>query len=414
MSDFELDIDVPDNQSQKINQELKASKGYESFAVDLPDIDLQQGNVNSAYIVEPDAKQLAVKFGIIGSGQAGGRLASSFWDIGYRRVCTINTTSQDFLGLSLPKEKQMVLKAADRGAGKDPLKGQRALANSTEEVLNLMRHSWGEDIERVIITVGCGGGSGTGSAIGLYKLARYYLQQLGKEPKVGMVVTLPKKTEGGKVQANAYRLLSDLKILAESKALSPFIISDNERINQMFPNVSAKAFWGTANKNTVGLFDIFNVLACQQSAYVTFDAADYKSVLDSGVMIFGATKLDSYTKDTDISDGLRNNIKRTLLAEADITKASHVAAVLCAPDNLLDILPQAHIDLAFTTLERIMGGENRDLMVHQGVYEGKKMGLYLYTIIGGLSISEARLHLMKAKAGLFEEETILDEEDNEV
>jgi len=403
MSDFELDIDVPDNQTQtkKVNKELQGNS-QSSFAVDLPDIDFQTGNAQSEYVVEPDAKQLAVKFGIIGSGQGGGRLSSTFWDIGYRRVCAINTTSQDFLGLSLPKERQMVLNAADRGAGKDPLKGQEALSNSREEVLNLMRHSWGEDIERVIITVGCGGGSGSGSAIGLYKLAKYYMQQLGKEPKVGMIVTLPKKTEGGKVQGNAYRLLSDLKILAESKAVTPFIVSDNERINQMFPNVSAKAFWNTANRNTVGLFDIFNVLACQQSAYVTFDAADYKSVLDSGVMIFGATKLDSYSKDTDISDGVRDNIKKNLLADADITKATHTAAVLCAPDNLLEILPQSHIDLAFTTLERIMGGENRDLMVHQGVYEGKKMGLYLYTIIGGLSISDARLNLMKAKAGLFE------------
>jgi len=169
----------------------------------------------------------------------------------------------------------------------------------------------------------------------------------------------------------------------------------------MFPSVSAKQFWTTANRNTVGLFDIFNVLACQQSQYVTFDASDYQTVLDSGVLVFGATKLDSYSKDTDISDGLRNNVKRTLLADVDITEASHVAAILCAPDKLLGILPQSHIDLAFSTLERIMGGENRDLMIHQGVYEAKKMGLYLYTIVGGLSISETRLDLMKTKAGLY-------------
>ena len=336
------------------------------------------------------------------------RLADTFWQIGYRRVCVINTTAQDFLGLSVPKEKQMVLRSTDAGAGKNPNKGRQSLTASTEEVLNLMRHSFGEDIDRIIVTIGAGGGTGTGSAVGLYKLAKYYLQNLGKEPKVGMVVTLPKKTEGGKVQGNAYRLMEDLKILADVKALSPFIVVDNEAIHQMFPNVSAKKFWTTANRNTVGLFDIFNVLACQQSEYVTFDAADYQTVLDSGVLVFGATKLDTYQKDTDISDGLRTNLKRTLLADADITEATHVAAILCAPDKLLDILPQAHIDLAFATLERIMGGENRDLMVHQGVYEAKKMGLYLYTIVGGLSISEQRLNLMKMKAGLFED---VEEED---
>ena len=837
--DFDLDIDVPPNpkaQTKSVDATLQ-QQAAESNAVDLPDIDINPHSEVPAYVVEPDAKKLAVKFGIIGSGQGGVRLADTFWQIGYRRVCGINTTPQDFLGLSLPNEKRMVLKAATNGAGKNPAKGREALTASTEEVLNLMRHSFGEDIERIMITVGCGGGcidsnefvltatgprkasdllslvddqvptfetetgygfqpseniyvasantitgkqewkkvntiwdvhkkptclvsmdagslqcsedhiffvydpvndsfiekmakdlhvdvllyqydssddlkygedidselmwllgyfagngnfklrvsapktnphttiscvryddadretlekvehissrmnststnisvhqgqnsfilyvygedyfhqirdhykgpipkggqlgrlpeivvsaskrsfiaylagvissdghirkgrssidiamididfvrelgllasihgfttsfsikttirsnekplgrlhlfdlteeqqqdlgqhllpiqtdvlyghkksrssnvvepkfkdvkhlfsgkpkpsdyvrntyqvskrkfasvyasllrrdclykkifqnlypvktveklpeqkfidftiddnhnyfagtdrlylvhnSGTGSAIGLFKLAKYYMQNLGKEPKVGMIVTLPKKTEGGKVQGNAYRLMQDLKILAESKALSPFVIVDNESIHQMFPTVSAKHFWTTANRNTVGLFDIFNVLACQQSEYVTFDAADYGSVLDSGVLVYGATKLDSYGKDTDISDGLRTNLKRTLLADADITEATHVAAILCAPDKLLGILPQAHIDLAFATLERIMGGENRDLMVHQGVYEAKKMGLYLYTIVGGLSISDQRLNLMKAKAGLFDEE----------
>ena len=265
-----------------------------------------------------------------------------------------------------------------------------------------MRHSFGEDIERIIITVGAGGGSGGGSAIPLFKLAKYYLAQLGKPEKVGMIVTLPKRTEGGKVQANAYRLLTDLKALAESKAISPLVIVDNESIHQMFPNVSAKTFWNTANKNIVGLFDIFNVLACQKSQYTTFDREDYRSLLDSGSILFGATKLESYTKDTDISDGLRSNLKKTLLAEADITTATHVAAILCAPDSLLNILPQAHIDLAFTTLERILSGANRDVMVHQGIYEAKRMGLYLYTMVGGFSIPEERLNLMKARAGLLE------------
>ena len=369
-------------------------------AVDLPDIEVG-GSTESFCVAEPDAKNLAIKFGIIGTGQGGSRLADSYYQIGYRRVCAINTTSQDFLGLTIPEHCQKVLEAQG-GAGKDPSKGWESLKNSQEEVLNLMRHSFGEDIERIIITVGAGGGSGGGSAIPLFKLAKYYLAQLGKPEKVGMIVTLPKRTEGGKVQANAYRLLTDLKALAESKAISPLVIVDNESIHQMFPNVSAKTFWNTANKNIVGLFDIFNVLACQKSQYTTFDREDYRSLLDSGSILFGATKLESYTKDTDISDGLRSNLKKTLLAEAEITTATHVAAILCAPDSLLNILPQAHIDLAFTTLERILSGANRDVMVHQGIYEAKRMGLYLYTMVGGFSIPEERLNLMKARAGLLE------------
>jgi len=368
-------------------------------AVDLPDIDVTPITDGMSYVAEPDAKELAIKFGVIAIGQAGAKLADTFYQIGYRRVCAINTTSQDFLGLSIPAANQKILKSQG-GAGKDPAKGRDAVKESQEEILNLMHHTFGEDIERILICVGSGGGTGSGGALPLYKLARYYLQQLGRSEKVGMVVTMPKKTEGGKVQGNAYQLLSDLKLLVDSKEITPFVLVDNESIHQMFPNATAKEFWNTANKNIVGLFDIFNVLACQKSQYVTFDREDYRSLLDSGTIIYGATKLTQYEKDTDISDGLRNNLKRTLLAELDITTASHVAAILCAPDKILGVLPQAHIDLAFVTLERIISGENRDVMVHQGIYEAKRLGLYLYTMVGGLKIPDARLALMKARSGI--------------
>lgn len=370
-------------------------------AVDLPEIDIAPTADEHTYIAEPDAKEVAIKFGIIGSGQAGAKLVDNFFQIGYRRVCVINTTEQDFLGLSIPQTNQRVLKSQG-GAGKDPSKGREAVKQSQEEILNLMRHSFGEDIERILICVGAGGGSGTGSAIPLYKLAKYYLSQLGRSEKVGMIVTIPRKTEGGRVQGNAYQLLSDLSLLVDSKEITPFILVDNESIHQMFPTITAKEFWNTANKNIVGLFDIFNVLACQKSQYVTFDREDYRSLLDSGTIIFGATKLTQYEKDTDISDGLRNNLKRTLLTEVDVTNASHVAAILCAPDKLLSVLPQAHIDLAFTTLERILSAENRDVMVHQGIYEAKRLGLYLYTMVGGLKIPDSRLAAMKARSGIFE------------
>jgi cell division GTPase FtsZ len=406
---MDFDIEVPENSTPQKTQPKQAQPSQPqqpqqaSTGVDLPDVEFGSKQDSPAYVVEPDAKQLAVKFGIIGAGQGGGRLADSFYQIGYRRVCAINTTEQDFLGLQIPQQNQLVLKEAEGGAGKDPSKGKKALNATSEEVMTLMRHSFGEDIDRILITVGSGGGSGTGCAEGLVRLARYYLRQLGKEEKVGMIVSLPKHTEGGKVQENAYNMLTELRPQIEAKKISPFIVTDNEAIHRMFPNVSAKMFWQTANRNTVGLFDIFNVLACQKSQYVTFDKADYSSILDSGIIVFGATKLDSYSHDTDISDGLRNNLKRTLLADADLTKASCVSAILCAPDQILGVLPQSHIDLAFTTLERILGGEHRNLLVHQGVYETNKMGLFLYTMVGGLEIPEARLKIMKARSGVMED-----------
>jgi cell division GTPase FtsZ len=395
----DFDIDVPSNIPAK--EEPAPSQPASSMAesaVDLPDIAVGTRQSSPGRVAEPDAKKLAIKFGIIGAGQGGSRLSDSFWQIGYRRVCAINTTAQDFLGLTLPASRQRVL-SSEGGAGKDPSRGADILAANQEEVMNLMRFAFGEDIDRIIVTVGAGGGTGSGFALGLVRLARYYLRQLGKEDNVGIVLSMPKKTEGGRVQHNAYHLMNALRPMIDENQVSPVIIVDNESINQMFPNISAKQFWATANKNIVGLFDIFNVLACQQSAYVTFDRADYKSVLDSGILIFGATKIDSYKYDTDIADGLRLNLQKTLLADVDISKATHCAAILCANDAVLNVLPQSHIELAFSVLERILGGEGRNLVLHQGVYESKRPGLFLYTMVGGLKLPEKRMEIMKVRSG---------------
>lgn len=399
MTDF--DIDVPESippQNEKVEQAME-----NKTAIDLPDIMVgkQHSNINAT--VESDIKELAVKFGIIGTGQGGSRLADTFWQIGYRRVCAINTTAQDFLGLQIPQKNQKVLEAGNDtmgGAGKDIAKGEEAIKKCSEDVISLMQNSFGEDVDHIMICVGMGGGSGTGTTMHLIKLAKYYLKHLGKPEKIGIMVTLPKFSEGGMVQANAANLLEKLEPLAQTKELSPFIVVDNQSIHQMFPMVPAKIFWQTANKNTVGLFDIFNVLASQKSQYTTFDRADYRSVLDSGLIVFGATKLEKYSSDTDISDGLRTNLKRTLLADVDMESASHVAAILAAPDAILGILPQSHIDLAFETLERMLGGQNRKLVVHQGVYEASKNGLFLYTMVGGLKLPKKRIDMLKARAGM--------------
>jgi cell division GTPase FtsZ len=398
----DFDIDVPSNPteaSQAAPAPVNNTQTAVSGAIDLPDIAIGSRQSAPQRVTEPDAKDLAVKFGIIGAGQGGSRLADTFWQIGYRRVCALNTTAQDFLGLTIPAVRQRVL-SSEGGAGKDPSRGADILAENHEEIMNLMRFSLGEDIDRILITVGAGGGTGSGFALGLVRLARYYLKNLGKEDNVGIVISMPKKTEGGRVQHNAYHLIQALRPMIEQNQISPVVIVDNESINQMFPNISAKQFWATANKNIVGLFDIFNVLACQQSAYVTFDRADYKSVLDSGILIFGATKIDSYKYDTDIADGLRINLQRTLLADVDISKATHCAAILCANDAVLSVLPQNHIELAFSVLERILGGEGKNLVLHQGVYESKRPGLFLYTMVGGLKLPEKRLELMKLRSGM--------------
>ena len=143
MIENDFDLEIPENpqensqapaQPQAQAPSTASPEASQDTAIDLPDVEVGTKAEGPAFVVEPDAKEVAVKFGIIGAGQGGNRLADTFYQIGYRRVCAINTTPQDFLGLSLPTDRQRVLEASEGGAGKDPDIGKKALPACTDKL----------------------------------------------------------------------------------------------------------------------------------------------------------------------------------------------------------------------------------------------------------------------------------------
>ena len=59
------------------------------FDLGLPDIPMPEPQEPKEEI--KDKVDVAFKFAFIGAGQGGGRLAETFFELGYRRVCAINT-----------------------------------------------------------------------------------------------------------------------------------------------------------------------------------------------------------------------------------------------------------------------------------------------------------------------------------
>lgn len=380
---------------------MKASLS-DTGIVDLPKLDYVSRGANQLRTVKPDEKQVAVKFGIIGTGQAGGQIADTFYQKGYRRVFVINTNTQDFLGLKLPDDYKLVMPSKG-GSGKNPSMGNDAIKNSKEEVINYMKNTFGDDVERILICTSAGGGTGSGSTPELINLAKDYLKSQGKEPKVGLLFSLPKFSEGGLAHKNSYHFIEKIEPMISEKLISPVIVTDNQTIYQMFPNVSARMFWRKANGHVVGIFDTLNILASQESEFFTFDRADYHSILNSGILLFGATNVKKYERESDISDSLRKNLANSLFAEGfNIKESTHAAGVFVASEGILDSLPQSYLDQAFVTLERVLGAQNRGLNLFQGLYETSTEGLFLYTIIGGMKIPEARKNELATKAGLIQ------------
>jgi cell division GTPase FtsZ len=347
-----------------------------------PEVDAAQGEVKD----ETDA---AFKFAFIGSGQGGSRLAQTFFKLGYRRVCAINTAEQDLATIDLPNK----LLIGNGGAGKDPKLAKSLLEARKEDVLDFMSRSFGPVFDRIFVCVGAGGGTGAGTVLDLVDTAAELQESLKIKSKVGVVVALPKNSEGARVCHNAYWTLHYLTDLVEKGVVSPLIIIDNEKISTIFPGLAVDPFWNTANSSVCSLFHLFNSISVKHSRYSSFDANDFKLVLDSGLIVFGASPLKKWETATDISSAVRDNLKRNILSGGvDLGTGSVAGVVIIGGKEVMEKIPQEFLDHAFDQFTRTLKSGST---VHRGIYCGDKPTLVAYTAIGGLSRPVPRLEELK-------------------
>lgn len=142
--------------TDEIKSDLAGSATGDTFDLNMPDMpDLPEEREQ----VIKDKDAVGFKFGFIGAGQGGGKLAESFHNLGYGRVAAINTADQDLATINIPNKMKF---GSAQGAGKNRSIAKEAFLNHKEDVIDLMKRSFGNDIDRVFVTVGAGGGTGAG------------------------------------------------------------------------------------------------------------------------------------------------------------------------------------------------------------------------------------------------------------
>ncbi len=225
--------------------------------------------------------------------------------------------------------------------------------------------------------------TGAGTVVGLVRKAEE-LQIANKcsSQKVGVIVALPKITEGKKPNANAYWVLKELFGLTVAGVVSPLIVLDNERISALYPGLPVDPFWQRANLSICALFDLFNTICVQHSTYTAFDPADFSTILDSGLIVFGATPVTKWQEAGAISFAIRDNLKRNILSGGvNLSTGNIGAAIVIASRNILNQVPHEHLDQAFDQLTRTLRSGST---VHRGIYSGSKENMTIYTALGGL------------------------------
>ena len=354
------------------------------FMVDVPDIPLPPEEEEVANLIN-DEFDGAFNFAIVGVGQGGSRLAETFYNLGYRRVCVINTAPQDLATIKMPDNNKLLI--GGKGAGKDPKKAESIFRDRREDIFDFLKNNFGGNYDRVLVCVGTGGGTGAGGSSVVIEVAHDLSESLGIEKRgepsrIGAVLALPTKAEGIRVHKNSKETVDKILELKKIGALTPLIILDNEKIRQMYPNLSVTQFWGHSNISICSLFHLFNKIANQDSEYTSFDRADLDTILSAGVITFGATPLRSWSQPTDISHAIRDNLRKNILASVSPESGNIAACIVIGNEEILNEISQESLEYGFEQLTRILG---EDSMVHRGIYKGNKPNLVVYTAIGGLS-----------------------------
>jgi cell division GTPase FtsZ len=275
-------------------------------------------------------------------------------------------------------------------------RGERAVQQHQQEILHLARKTFGTQVDHIMVCFGAGGGTGSGSVIGSIEIAKRYARYIGLENpnrKVGVIMTLPTVGEASSplVAENAHRVATTLSQMAKSGEISPLIIVDNDKIKKMYPGMTVKAFWPSINNTVASMFDIFNRLSSLNSRYTSFDPMDYRSIMESGgCAIMGLTKVKAFDDPYALSEAVKENLEKTLLAGGfDLSTAELAGCIVVGGKKLMAHTKglQSNIDYAFDVLSEITGRAT----IHRGIYEDDRDCLRVYTIIGGMDNPNTRL-----------------------
>ena len=343
----------------------------------------------------------STRYAWIGSGQCGGRLIKSFYDLGYRKALAVNTTHHDLDLLEIPKNQKFLMDIGEKGAGKDIERGQDAVQQCQQEILHRARQTFGTQVDQIMVCFGAGGGTGSGSVTGLIEIAKRYARYIGlNDPnkKVGVIMTLPTVGEASSplIAENAYKVAWELNQMASAGKISPLIIVDNDKINKMYPGMTVKSFWPNINNTVASLFDIFNKVSGLSSQYTSFDPVDYHSIMESGgCTIMGLTKVTKFSDKFSLSQAVKENLSKTLLAGGfDLSTAKVAGCIAVGGKKLMANVKglQDNIDYAFDVLSEITGKAT----IHRGIYEDNRDSLRVYTIIGGLKAPAQRLEELRS------------------
>jgi cell division protein FtsZ len=221
----------------------------------------------------PEEQSSIIK--VIGVGGGGNNAVNYMYEQGITGVNFVicNTDAQALEMSPIPNKIQLGPTLTNgRGAGSVPEVGRNATLESEDEIRDLLSIN----TRMVFVTAGMGGGTGTGGAPVVARIAR----ELGILT-VG-IVTIPFEFEGKRKREKADHGLLEMK-----KNVDAMIVISNNKLRDIYGNLSLTDAFGNADSVLAtaakGISEIIT-----KSGLINVDFEDVKTVMvDSGVALMG-------------------------------------------------------------------------------------------------------------------------------
>ncbi len=264
-----------------------------------------------AYGLEHDTSSI-IK--VIGVGGGGCNAVKNMFEEGIEGVnfMICNTDAQAMQSNPVPIKIQLgVTLTQGRGAGNLPMQGEQAAIENLDDVRDILEGT----TKMVFITAGMGGGTGTGAAPVIARLARE-LNIL-----TIAVVTIPSRSEGKRRYDQALEGVEKLQ-----KYVDSMLVVSNEKLHKIYGNLPAsQAFKKADNIITTAVKGVAEIITLHGN--INIDFADVNTVMaGSGVFLMG----------TGLADGPNRAINAVRLAlESPLLDSSSIRGT---KDILLNII----------------------------------------------------------------------------
>jgi cell division protein FtsZ len=255
---------------------------------------------------------------VLGVGGGGSNAVNHMFRQGIKDVDFIvcNTDAQALANSPVPVKVQLGASLTEGGgAGNKPEVGRQAAIESLDNMADILT----ANTRMLFITAGMGGGTGTGAAPVIAKVAK----ELGILT-VG-IVTIPFKNEGPRRVNQALEGIGELE-----KHVDSLLIINNEKIRQIYGDLKlSEAFAKADDVLAVAAKGIAEIITVH--GFINVDFADVKTVMtNSGVSILGTGMSDGEGR---AINAVKEALNSPLLNDTDIKGAKNILLNVISGDE---------------------------------------------------------------------------------